>query len=334
MPCSSGILMELRKWPKGLTFAGWKPPREFQELCERLLSRLYPDFHPVNQAGGDQGIDGFSLWGSEFFQFTHTEGNVPLRKVRADLDKIRGFQGLRKWHFLCSRPLSAQTWRFIESQRAGCPFEIVIWDGARLKEEVSKQVDLVDEFFPEYAKKAYEGTEKIQTQIADVGEKLKKVIRDRNKGRPRPGDAAEGLEINDDERKDIQHWINELAEDEAVRTRRKPNYQREWNEFKNRFDVSHYHRLPREKFGEAITYLREKFYARRNEEPLYRRVEQAVRGIYGIAKALGLSEDQRRTFYIRQTGKDHLSKMTRKEKIKVYEALKSLQKRLDGQVPE
>jgi hypothetical protein len=317
-----------------INFRRLETPKEFQELCERLLSRLYPGFHPVNQAGGDQGIDGFSLWGSELFQFTHTEGNVPLRKVRADLDKVRGFQGLKKWQFLCSRSLSAETWRFIESQRAICPFEIVIWDGARLKEEISKQGELVDEFFPEYAKKAYEGTEKIQTQIADVGEKLKKVIRDRKQGRPRPGDTEEGHAINDDERKDIQHWINELAADEAGRTKRKPNYQREWNEFNNRFDVSHYHRLPREKFGEAITYLREKFYARRNEEPLYRRVEQAVRGIYGISKALGLSEDQRRAFYIQQTGKDHLSRMTRKEKVKVYEALKSLQKRIDEQAAQ
>ncbi|MGB7592930.1 MAG: hypothetical protein WCD04_10290 [Terriglobia bacterium] len=192
----------------------------------------------------------------------------------------------------------------------------------------------MDEFFPEYAKKAYEGTEKIQTQITDVGEKLKKAIRDRRRARPRLGDAAEGLEISDDERKDIQKWINDLAEDEATRTRRKPNYQREWNEFYNHLDVSHYHRLPRERFGEAIRYLREKFYARRNEEPLYRRVEQAVRGIYGISKALGLSEDQRRAFYVRQTGKDHLSRMTRKEKIKVYEALKSLQKRVDEQALE
>jgi hypothetical protein len=191
---------------------------------------------------------------------------------------------------------------------------------------------LVDEFFPEFAKKAYEGTEKIQTQIVDVGKKIKDAIRGRRRARPRPADAAEGLEINEDERNDILKWINDLAEDEATRTRRKPNYQREWNELKNRFDVSHYHRLPKEKFAEVIEYLREKFYARRNEAPLYAKVHQAVRGIYGIAKSLGWTEDQRRQFYLQQTGKDHLDKMTRKEKVKVYQAMKSLQKRMEEQV--
>jgi hypothetical protein len=307
-------------------------PEEFQDLCERLLSRLYPEFHPVNQAGGDQGIDGFVRWGSELFQFTHTERNVPLRKVRADLDKVRAVGGLKKWHFLCSRSLSAQTWGFIEGQRAACPFEIAIWDGSRLKEEVSRQPDLVDEFFPEFAKKAYEGTEKIQTQIVDVGKKIKDAIRARRRARPRQGDAAEGLEINEDERNDILKWINELAEDKIGMRGRKPNYPREWNEFKNEFDVSHYHSLPREKFGEAIKYLREKFYARRNEAPLYAKVHQAVRGIYGIAKSLGWTDDQRRRFYLQQTGKDHLEKMTRKEKVKVYQAMKSLQKRMEEQV--
>jgi hypothetical protein len=314
-----------------IDFRKLETPKEFQDLCERLLSRLYPEFHPVNQAGGDQGIDGFSIWGSEFFQFTHTEGNVPLRKIRADLDKVRGYQGLRKWHLLCSRSLSAQTWRFIEAQRAACGFEIMIWDGSRLKEEVSRLPDLVDEFFPEFAKKAYEGTEKIQTQIADVGEKLKMAIRGRSKLHTRQGDATEGFEINEDEKKDILKWINELAENEPTRRRRKPNYQREWNEFNSHFDVSHYHRLPKEKFGLAIKYLRDKFYNRRNDEPLNVHAIRAVRGIYGITKSLGWTEDQRRAFYFEHTRKDHLDKMTRKEKIKVYEVLKSLQKRMDEQ---
>ncbi len=314
-----------------IDFRKLESPSVFQDLCERLLSRIYPEFHPVNQAGGDQGVDGFVVWGSEFFQFTHTEGNVPLRKVRADLEKVRSFQGLKTWHFLCSRPLSSATWRLIEAERPACPFDIVIWDGARLKDVISKHQDLVDEFFPEFAKKAFEGTETIQTQIAKVGKELKRAVQARRRGRPRTGDAAEGLEINEDERGEIRKWINDLAEDEAKRTKRKPNYQREWNEFKNEFDVSHYHRLPKEKFGNAIKYLQGKFYARRNDAPLYAKVHQAVRGIYGIAKALGWSEEQRRMFYREQTGKDHLEKMTRKEKIKVYQAMKSSQKEADEQ---
>lgn len=312
-----------------IDFRKLEGPLAFQDLCERLLSEVYPDFHPVNQAGGDQGIDGFAVSGSELFQFTHTEGNVPLRKVRADLQKVRDLKGIKKWHFLCSRALSISTSQFIETQRSICDFEIVIWDGARLKAEISKHQKLVDEFFPEFAKKAFEGTEKIQEQISRVGHELKGAIRDRHKVQPRPGDAGEGLEINKDERQDILKWINDLADDEGKRTRRKPNYQREWNEFKNQFDVSHYHRLPQSKFGDAIKYLREKFYARRNDAPLYAKVYQATRGIYGIARSLGWSEEQRRAFYIQQTGNDHLERMTRKEKLKVYQAMKSFQRRID-----
>jgi len=294
-------------------------PQQFQRLCERLLARLYPDFHPVSQAGGDEGVDGFLAWGSEFFQFTHTEGNVPLRKVRADLEKAKEFRGVNKWHFLCSRSLSAQTWRFIETERTSCSFAIEIWDGTRIEEELSKQQDLVDEFFPEYAKKAYEGTEKIQR------------ILKRKRLRARDGDAPEGLEINEDEKEDIQKLINQLAEEEAVRRGRKANYQREWAELNSKFDVSSYHRLPKNRFGQAIEYLRGKLFKRRAGEPRYFQVQRAVRGIHGIAKALAWTEQQRRQFYSEQTGKDHLKDMNTKEKLTVYEAMKLLQKRIDAQ---
>ena len=81
--------------------------------------------------------------------------------------------------------------------------------------------------------------------------------------------------------------------------------------------------------GGQHKYLQTKFYARRNNVPLYEKVHQAVRGIYGIAKSLGWSDEQRRRFYLEQTGKDHLEKMTRQEKIKVYKALQLLQKQVD-----
>jgi hypothetical protein len=105
------------------------------------------------------------------------------------------------------------TWRFIEQQRETCPFDIVIWDGARLKEELSKHVDLVDEFFPEYAKKAYEGTQNIRE---DIG-RLRKAVARARKRAPKQGDAPDGSEIDEDQRQDIRDLIMQLSEEEAHR---------------------------------------------------------------------------------------------------------------------
>lgn len=304
-----------------IDFRKIETPTEFQQLCERLLARMFPEFHPVNQAGGDAGIDGFATWGDQYFQFTHTRSNVPIKKVRTDLEKVKMLAGLKKWYFLCSQPLSVSTWRFIETEKASCPFEIVIWDGAVLKEHLSQQPDLVDEFFPEFAKKAYEGTQTVREDIKGL---RKAVTRVRNRP-PRPGDAHEGLEATEDEKQDIRDLIMQLAEEEARRRHQSgpgPYLAGEWGEFNRRFDLSSYDRLPKGRFEEAVGYLKQKLFSRRNNEPKYLTIERERKGIYGIAKGLGWSEARRRELYGQLTGKFHLGEMSRQEIHKVYEAMR------------
>lgn len=309
-----------------IDFRKVETPTEFQQICERLLARMFPEFHPVNQAGGDAGVDGFATWGDQFFQFTHTQANVRIRKVREDLEKIKQFRGVKKWYFLCSQPLSASTWQFIEAQRAVCPFEIVIWDGARLKEEISKHIDLVDEFFPEFAKKAYEGTETIREDIS----RLKKVVTRARKKPPRPGDASEGLEIDENEKQDIHDLIMQLSEEEAQRRHRPRKdsamfIRGEWGEFNRHFQLSSYDRLQREKFGEAIAYLKQKLFAKRNNEPRYLTIGREKNGIHAIANSLGWTEEQRHAFYRKLTTKGSLTQMSRQEIHKVFHELRRIQ---------
>jgi len=308
-----------------IDFRRIETPTEFQLLCERLLARMFPEFHPVNQAGGDAGADGFATWGEEYFQFTHPKGNVALQKFRADLEKAKRFQGLKKWHFLCSQSLSIKTWQFLEAQRALCPFDIRIWDGARLKEELSRHPDLVDEFFPEFAKKAYEGTQDIRKDLGGLKSTLTRV----RKKPPRQGDAPEGLAIDENEKQDIKDLIVQSAEEEARRRKHGrdsgPYLGGEWGEFNRRFQLSSYDRLPRVKFEEAISYLKQKLFAKRNNEPKYLTIERERKGIYGIAASLGWSEEQRRRFYFDLTAKDRLNAMTRQEIHKVFEAMRRLQ---------
>ena len=310
-----------------IDFRKIETPTEFQQLCERLLARMFPDFHPVNQAGGDAGLDGFATWGEQYFQFTHTQGNVPVKKVRADLEKVTQFSGLKKWYFLCSRPLSINTWRFIEAQKAAHPFQIFIWDGAVLAEMLSKQPDLVDEFFPEYAKKAHEGTQAIREDL----DHLKKIVTRAKKRPPRHGDAPEGLEIDEHEKQDIYDLVMEIAEYEAKRRHQKnpgPYIRHEWTLFNSRYSLSSYDRLPKAKFQEAIAHLKVKRVAQRNDEPKYMTIERERKGIHAIANALGWTDEQRHKFYYDLTGKDSLTKMSRHEIHKVFEALRHLQDRL------
>jgi hypothetical protein len=307
-----------------IDFRKIETPTEFQQLCERLLARTFPEFHPVNQAGGDAGVDGFATWGDQYFQFTHTQANVPIQKVRTDLEKIKQMRGLKKWYFLCSRPLSINTWRYIEAQKASCTFEILIWDGAVLADKLSNHLDLVDEFFPEFAKKAYEGTQTIREDI----NRWKKAVTRARKKPPQPGDAPEGLEIDEDERQDIYDLIMQLGEYEAKRRHRKdpgPYIRGEWALFNSKYKLSSYDHLPKARFEDAIGHLKRKLFAKRNNEPKYMAIERERNGIYGIAASLGWSEEQRRTFYYDLTGKDRLSKMSRQEIRNVFEAMRRLQ---------
>lgn len=308
-----------------IEFRKIETPAMCQEICERLLARMFPDFHPVNQAGGDRGIDGFASWGDVHFQFTHPRGNVALRKFREDLEKAKQFRGLRKWYFLCSVSLSADTWAYLESQRLVCPFDIVVWEGAKLKEHLSRYPELVDEFFTHFAKKAYEGTVSVEGKLDRM---QKNIIRVRTKP-PRAGDAPEGQEIDAEQRQDIHDLIIPMAEEEAHRRHRKQELgvfiSKEWAEFNKHFGLSAYDRLPKGKFGEAVAYLREKLHTRRNNEPKYMASERERKGIYGMAKAFGWTDEQRRDFYRGQTGKDHLADMSRKETHIVFQAMRRLQ---------
>jgi hypothetical protein len=307
-----------------IDFRKIETPTEFQQLCERLLARTFPEFHPVNQAGGDAGVDGFATWGGQYFQFTHTQGNIPIKKLRTDLEKVKQFQGLKKWYFLCSRPLSINTWRYIEAQKTECAFEILIWDGAVLADKLGNHPDLVDEFFPEYAKKAYEGTNAIRDDI----NRLKKVVTRAKKKPPRPGDAPEGLEIDENERQDIHDLVVQLGEYEAKRRHRKdpgPYIRDEWRQFNSKYKLSAYDHLPKANFEGVIGDLKRKFFAMRNNEPKYMTIERERNGIYGIAASLRWSEEQRRRFYFDLTGKDRLGKMSRHEIHKVFEAMRRLQ---------
>jgi hypothetical protein len=307
-----------------IDFRKIETPTEFQQLCERLLARIFPEFHPVNQAGGDAGVDGFATWGDQYFQYTHTQGNIPIQKLRTDLEKVKRMQGLKKWYFLCSRPLSINTWRHIEAQKTDCTFEILIWDGAVLAEKLANHSDLVDEFFPEYAKKAYEGTEAIREDI----NQLKKVVTRAKKRPPRSGDAPEGFEVDENEKQDIRDLVLQSAEYEAKRRHSKdpgPYIRDEWRQFNSKYNLSSYDRLPKEKFEDAIGHLKRKVFAKRNNEPKYMTIERERKGIYGIATSLHWSEEQRREFYFAQAGKDRLSKMSRHEIHKVFEAMRRVQ---------
>jgi hypothetical protein len=307
-----------------IDFRKIETPAQFQVLCERLLSRMFPDFHGVNQAGGDAGIDGFCIWGEQFFQFTHPQSNVPLRKVREDLEKAKQFVGLKKWYFLCSQSLSKATWTYIEAERVQCPFQIIIWDAAVLRELLSKQPDIVDEFLTDYAKKAHEGTEAIRGDLKS----LKKIVTRAKRRPPRSGDAPEGLEIDENQRQDIHDLIMDIAEYQAKRRHLKnlgPVIGHEWKLFKDKYDLSSYDRLPKAKFAEAIGHLKTKWGAQRNNEPRYMTSQRERNGIHAIAKSLGWDDAKRHEFYRTVTGKNSLNEMSRKEIHKVFAALRQLQ---------
>lgn len=314
-----------------IDFRKIETPTEFQQICERLLARIFPDFHPVNQAGGDGGIDGFARFGHELFQFTHTQRNVPLNKVRSDFEKVRTVEGVEKWYFICSQSLSIATWRFVEAQRAVCPFQVVVWDGAVLKELISKHEDIVDEFFPEYAKKAYEGTNMIRQDINHLGNALTRLKRKR----PRPGDAAPGGEISADEAAELRGLMVKAAEELAARKNRKPSarhYGSQFGEFNSHYELSAYDLLPSEKFADARRYLEKKLYAGRNAETRALRRIRFIRGTKVIQKKLSIPDSRYRRILLRLTGKDSLATMDNDELKKVFGHFQELQDDADAAV--
>jgi len=307
-----------------IDFRKVETPTEFQQICERLLARRFSDFHPVSQAGGDGGIDGFATWGDQFFQFTHTQRNVPLQKVRSDLEKVRQFQGVKRWYFICSQSLSIATWRFVEAQRAVCPFEIVVWDGAVLKELISKHADLVDEFFPEYAKKAYEGTRTIRKDLTRLGNVLTRV---REKP-PKAGDAMPGGEVSAEEAVELRQMMAKTAEEQAARKKRKPtgrDYGGQFGEFNSHYDLSAYDRLPREKFADARRYIEKKLYAGRNAETRTLQRSRFIKGTKAIQRKLAIPDSQYRQILLGLTGKDSLAAMDNSELSRVFKHFQGLQ---------
>lgn len=213
--------------------------KQFEKMCQALLDAELERFHAYSAP--DWGMDGIDLDTGTIFQAYFPEREPRRDKIRADLAKARSHPGCTRWVLLLPKTPSADFMNWIERhQQPSCAFPIEVWGETKISALQRKHKDIYEQYFPSEWRK-----------------ELRRIAK--GKG-PHEGDAGPGLEISAEEPEELRQSITKLAEEEARRKRRPvkgSDFQREYGEFNAFFEVSTYHRLPRERMGEARSYWSE-----------------------------------------------------------------------------
>lgn len=288
-------------------------PQRFEEFCKDLLAAEIPGFESFS--GTDRGIDGYHPGSETIFQFYFPERTPEKRKVKEDLEKaVKGPWPCRRWVLLLPKdpPLKLKQW--LEDQQEHYHFEILVWGRTQLLRILRANPSVKESYFP-----------------SEVRQTLRRLARGK---RPRPGDAAPGMEISEDQKQELRQWIEALAEQEAKRRRRKPkerDYKREYGEFNSKHEISEFSKLPAVKFGFAIEDLQKKFYARRGGEPKRVTSQRRRDGIHAIKNKLRMTNAEYKEHLLRLTGKDSTRQMGSEELESVFRNFRRMQQEAEAE---
>jgi hypothetical protein len=189
-----------------------------------------------------------------------------------------------------------------------------------IEELLARHPKLLNELLRDYETWALDAPEPVPDDL-DV---QKQPVTGARKKSPKPGDAPPWSAIDANQKRDIRDLIDQLGKEEACYRNRKdptPFIRVEGAHFNRRFNLSAHDHLPKTQFEDAIKHLREKLLAKRATEAKFGKIDRERKGIIEIARSLGWTLDERRSFCYDVTGKRRLGPMSRQEIHKVYAAI-------------
>ncbi len=282
--------------------------KRFEEMCQALLHEEFPRFQAFSAP--DLGMDGYDSDSGTVFQVYFPEREPRKDKISADLVKAQAQgDGCKRWVLLLPKNPTPGLLKWVAGdEQPSCSFPIEVWGKTKVSALLRKHKAVREQFFP-----------------SEVQEVVKRYVK--GKG-PREGDAGPGLEVTPEECEELREMIDKLAEEAARRKRQKVSgrhFQAEWGEFNAHFTLSSYDRLPRDKMGEARSYLETKMHARREREPVRLKRNRMVGGIKGIKAKLGIEDARYRALLVELTGKASTMEMDLKEIERVFQHFRDLQ---------
>jgi hypothetical protein len=117
-------------------------PTHFQDFCDRLLLKLYPnDYTPIRAANGDMKNDGFCYFSRIFFQAHATRGESPSvtkRKINDDFAGcINQWTDVLEFIYITNDTLTAPVEKTVEDLRQKHPpIKIATWTPKILIEKI------------------------------------------------------------------------------------------------------------------------------------------------------------------------------------------------------
>lgn len=294
-------------------FLGLQDGAHFEQFCKALLCEEFPSFSAFSAP--DAGVDGYDADSRTIFQFYFPEGSPRKDKFVNDTRKVLAFDRLpKKLVFVIPKDPTRIQKAWVEQEVRESSVEAEVWGQTKLDSLLRRHPAVRSEFFP-----------------TEVREAIRRLAKGK---KPCVGDAEDWQAISAEEREELRQLITKLAEEAALRKRRKAkpsDYSREYGEFNALFRLSAYERLKKEEMGNARGYLTDKLYARRTGEPNKRTGMRYIGGIKAIVKELGLSEPRYREELRNLTGLSSLKEMDLKQKKKVFDEFRRRQGLADAQ---
>jgi hypothetical protein len=278
--------------------------KSFEELCQALLREEFSRFQAFSAP--DLGMDGYDSDSGTIFQCYFPEREPRKDKVVADLVKAkRQASACKKWILLLPKNPTAPFARWLRTdQQASCPFPLEIWGKTDVLRLLRKYPAVKAHYLPSDTQRPARGRV------------------------PRAGDAAPGEEISAEEVAELHQMVTNIVLEEAERRGRKPkdwDFKGVFRPFNNKYDLSAYDRLPREKFAEARRYLEKTLYGRRKGETRRQKRFRCIRGVKAIQKKLGIPDARYREILLQITEKNSLAVMDNDELQKALKHFQQLQ---------
>jgi hypothetical protein len=189
-----------------------------------------------------------------------------------------------------------------------------------IEELLSRHPEMLNELLREYENRAFEDPETIPDDMGG----LKHPVTGARKKSPKPGDAPPWSAIDASQKRNIRDLIEQLGKEEACyRDRMDPAHfiRVEWAQFNRRFNLSAHDHLPKTQFEDAIKHLSQKLLAKRTTEAKFGKIDRERKGIFVIARSLGWTVEERRSFCSYVIGKRRLGLMSPQEIHMVYVAM-------------
>lgn len=272
--------------------------RKFEELCQSLLREEFSSFQPFSPP--DQGMDGYDSGTKTLFQVYFPERAPRKDKVYGDLERAMTHgSACQRWVLLLPKNPTVPFFRWLKNeQQPRYPFVIDVWGKTEINRLLQNHPRVKEAYFP-----------------SEFRQELTRIARGKF---PRAGDAGPGEEVDAEEAASLRNMMSKLAEEDAERTHRKPDYSREYNEFNKHFNLSSYDRLGKAKMQEAERYLEQKLHARRNPDPQYRKAARYKKAVKTVQRKLRIPDARYREILVGLTGKSSTTLMSFNELEAVY----------------